>query len=135
MFTRLSPHSPYPAPFRTDTRLRLNVVQAAGGRPSIGLRFRMAPPMKPLAPRSPAQILRSRAIGARVGTLIGVAWLAFGVSVLANGARVPNAIIGVVIAAVLLQRARRLIAASNRLPAPAEDQERAHRRVRSEDQT
>src|SRR3546814_20568648 len=89
----------------------------------------MAPPMNPLAPRSPAQILRSRAIGARVGTLIGVAWLAFGVSVLANGARVPIAIIGVVLAAVLLQRARRLIAARHRLPAPDDGQVRSQRMV------
>lgn len=85
--------------------------------------------MKPVAPRSPAQILRSRAIGARVGTLIGVAWLAFGVSVLVSSARVPIAIIGVVIAAVLLQRARRLLAASHRLPAPDEDQKRTQRMV------
>lgn len=85
--------------------------------------------MKPIAQRSPSQILRSRAIGARVGSLIGVAWLAFGVSLLGNSARVPIAIIGVVIAAVLLQRARRLIAASHQLPAPDEMQKRANRTV------
>src|SRR3546814_10567103 len=69
-------------------------------------------PMNPSVQRSRGQILRSRGIGVRVGTLIGVAWLAFGVSVMASAARVPIAIVGVVIAAVLLQRSRRLIAAS-----------------------
>src|SRR3546814_2060195 len=70
--------------------------------------------MNPSVQRSRGQILRSRGIGVRVGTLIGVAWLAFGVSVMASAARVPIAIAGVVIAAVLLKRSRRLIAASRR---------------------
>src|SRR3546814_10079781 len=44
-------------------------------------------------------------------------------------ARVPIAIAGVVIAAVLLQRSRRLIAASRRLPAPNEAQKKANRSI------
>lgn len=79
--------------------------------------------------RSLGQILRSRGIGTRVGTLIGVAWLAFGVSVMADTARIAIAIVGVVIAALLLQRSRRLIAASRRLPAPDDAQRKANRKV------
>src|SRR3546814_13195005 len=82
--------------------------------------------MNPSGQRSRGQILRSRGIGVRVGTLIGVAWLAFGVSVMASAARVPIAIAGVVIAVVLLQRSRRLIAASRRLPAPNAAQNKAN---------
>src|SRR3546814_16869274 len=85
--------------------------------------------MNPSVQRSRGQILRSRGIGVRVGTLIGVAWLAFGVSVMASAARVPIAIVGVVIAAVLLQRSRRLIAARRRLPAPNEAQKKANRSI------
>src|SRR3546814_4186577 len=48
---------------------------------------------------------------------------------MASAARVPIAIAGVVIAAVLLQRSRRLIAASRRLPAPNEAQKKANRSI------
>src|SRR3546814_16566642 len=85
--------------------------------------------MNPSVQRSRGQILRSRGIGVRVGTLIGVAWLAFGVGVMASAARVPIALVGVVIAAVLLHRSRRLIAASSRLPAPKEAQKKANRSI------
>ncbi|HET8881029.1 MAG TPA: hypothetical protein VFM56_02545 [Solimonas sp.] len=85
--------------------------------------------MTPVAQRSRGQILRSRGIGTRIGTLIGVGWLAYGLSLLGGVARIPIAIAGLVIAAVLLQRARRLLAASRDLPAPDAAQRTANRRV------
>src|SRR3546814_3547949 len=48
---------------------------------------------------------------------------------MASAARVPIAIAGVVIAAVLLQRSRRLIAASRHLPAPNEARKKTNRSI------
>jgi hypothetical protein len=77
--------------------------------------------------RSPAQILRSRGIGVCVGTLIGVAWFAYGLSLLAGPLRIVLAIGALVIAALLLRQSRRLIAASRRLPAPDDNAVAANR--------
>jgi hypothetical protein len=37
------------------------------------------PAMKSVTPKIPAQIVRSRGIGALVGTLIGAGWMAYGI--------------------------------------------------------
>lgn len=79
--------------------------------------------------RSTAQIVRGRGIGARVGTLIGVGWMAYGISLLPAASRISTGIVGILIALILSARARKLIALSHTLPAPDDAARAANRRV------
>ena len=68
--------------------------------------------------RSLAQILRSRGIGARVGTLIGCGWLISGLYDLPNTIRIPLGLLGLATVVPLLRGSRRLIILARSLPAP-----------------
>ncbi|NKF20826.1 hypothetical protein [Solimonas marina] len=85
--------------------------------------------MNPAPQRSAGQIVRNLAIGIRVGTLIGVAWMAYGVSLLAPAPRMLAGVIGIVIALVLSSRSRRLADVGARMPPPSSEQRAAGRRV------
>lgn len=79
--------------------------------------------------RSTGQILRSRGIGARVGTLIGAGWMAYGLIWFPNFVRVLLALLGLTIIVPLLLGSSRLIAASRAQPPPDADALAANRRI------
>ncbi|MEO6871649.1 MAG: hypothetical protein ABI233_05450 [Chthoniobacterales bacterium] len=79
--------------------------------------------------RSTGQILRSRGIGAGVGTLIGIGWLAYGLIWFPNAVRVLLVLLGATIVIPLLLGSKRLIAASRKMPVPNADELAASRRV------
>ena len=79
--------------------------------------------------RSTGQIARSRGIGARVGTLIGAGWMAYGLSILPNSVRVPLGLIGLVIVVFLLRWSRQLLASSRNLPEASSAERAASRRA------
>lgn len=84
---------------------------------------------EPVATRSKRQIARSRGIGAIVGTLIGVGWLAYGVLWFSNLVRLLIVLCALSMILPLLINSRRLIAASRQLPLPNPAEQSAHRRV------
>jgi hypothetical protein len=79
--------------------------------------------------RSTGQILRSRGIGAQIGTLIGVGWMAYGLIWFPNFVRIVIALLGATIVIPLLLGSNRLIAASRTMPAPNPAQLAGSRRV------
>lgn len=85
--------------------------------------------MRSAMQRSPAQFIRSRGIGARVGTLIGAGWMVYGLLGFPNTVRVVVGLAGLVAVIFLLVTSRRLIASARTLPAPNAAAQSAHRRV------
>lgn len=79
--------------------------------------------------RSTRQIQRSRGIGAGVGTLIGIGWLAYGLIWFPIAVRVLVSLFAATIVVPLLLGSTRLISTSRSQPAPDADQLGASRRV------
>jgi hypothetical protein len=85
--------------------------------------------MHPAAKRSPSQIVRSRGVGAWIGTLIGIGWLVYGLRWFPEGLRFAIGLAGLGAAVALLVASRRLIASARRLPAADAAARAANRRV------
>ncbi|MGH7938576.1 MAG: hypothetical protein ACRD5Z_18615, partial [Bryobacteraceae bacterium] len=79
--------------------------------------------------RSEGQILRSRGLGAGGGTLIGAAWMTYGLLWFPNVVRVLITLLGLTIMLPLLLGARRLVAVSKTLPPPSAASKAASRRI------
>lgn len=79
--------------------------------------------------RSTGQILRSRGMGAGIGTLIGIGWMAYGLIWFPNVVRILLALLGATIVFPLLLGSNRLITASRTMPAPDADQIATSRHV------
>ncbi len=85
--------------------------------------------MSPETDRSSPQILRSRGIGACVGTLIGCGWLVYGLGGLPNTIRISLGLLGLAVVISLLRGSGRLIASAKGLPGPDAAARTAHRRA------
>lgn len=86
--------------------------------------------MEESAPRrNRRQILRSRGIGAGVGTLIGAGWMAYGILWFPNVTRILIVLLSLTIIVPLLRASRQLVALSRELPAPEAAAQAASRRI------
>ena len=81
--------------------------------------------------RSDASILRSRAIGVRVGSLIGAGWMGYGLSQASDAARWVLGAVALAIVAALLLGARRIAARARRSRRAPAASRGAERRVRT----
>ena len=86
--------------------------------------------MTPLPEKFLSQTLRSRGVGARVGTLIGAGWMVSGLSGLSLFPAVLLGSVGLAAVLWLLISANQLIGAARKLPTPDAAAKEAHRRAR-----
>jgi hypothetical protein len=85
--------------------------------------------MRSVTKRSPSQIMRSRGIGALVGTLIGGGWMAYGLLWFPDIVRVFVGLVGLVAVVILMVASRRLVACARNMPAPNAAAQSTNRRV------
>lgn len=85
--------------------------------------------MRSVTKRSQSQIMRSRGIGAFVGTLIGGGWMAYGLLWFPDIVRFFVGLVGLVAVVILMAASRRLVASARNLPASNAAAQSTNRRV------
>lgn len=85
--------------------------------------------MRSVTKRSQSQIMRSRGIGAFVGTLIGGGWMAYGLLWFPDIVRFFVGLVGLVAVVILMAASRQLVASARNLPASNAAAQSTNRRV------